>query len=85
MLDVPPARLRSRAASAIHGPTTSTHHLSWREPVGLILTVTAGLVVWVVLWALGTKGFDAFMLATAIILAGATIKILSGYLPGRRS
>jgi hypothetical protein len=24
MLDVPPARLRSRAASAIHGPTTST-------------------------------------------------------------
>ncbi|HEV2944126.1 MAG TPA: hypothetical protein VGX26_03310 [Solirubrobacteraceae bacterium] len=53
--------------------------------MGLILTVTAGLVVWVVLWALGTKGFDAFMLATAIILAGATIKILSGYLPGRRS
>ncbi len=28
MLDVQPARLRSRAASAIHGPTTSTHHLS---------------------------------------------------------
>ncbi len=27
MLDVPPARLRSRAASAIHGPTPSTHHL----------------------------------------------------------
>ena len=32
--------------------------------MGLILTVTAGLVVWVVLWALGAKGFDAFMLAT---------------------
>jgi hypothetical protein len=32
MLDVPPARLRSRAAPAIHGPTTSTHHLFWREP-----------------------------------------------------
>jgi hypothetical protein len=27
MLDVPPARLRSRPASAIHGPTPSTHHL----------------------------------------------------------
>ncbi len=27
MLDVPPARLRSGSASAIHGPTPSTHHL----------------------------------------------------------
>lgn len=53
--------------------------------MGLILTVTAGLVVWVVLWALGSKGFDAFMLAAAIILVGASLRILSRYLPGRRS
>ena len=53
--------------------------------MGLVLTVTAGLVVWVVLWALGSKGFDAFLLAAAITLAGATLRILSGYLPGRRS
>lgn len=53
--------------------------------MGLILTVTAGLVVWVVLWALGAQGFDAFMLATAIIVAGAIVRILAGYLPGRRS
>jgi hypothetical protein len=53
--------------------------------MGLILTVTAGLVVWVVLWALGAKGFDAFLLSVAIILLGATLRILSGYLPGRRS
>jgi hypothetical protein len=53
--------------------------------MGLILTASAGLVVWIVLWALGTKGFDAFMLAAAIILVGATLRILSGYLPGRRS
>ncbi|HEV3319252.1 MAG TPA: hypothetical protein VG053_05900 [Solirubrobacteraceae bacterium] len=53
--------------------------------MGLVLTVTAGLVIWIVLWALGAKGFDAFMLATAIILAGATLKLVSGYLPGRRS
>jgi hypothetical protein len=51
----------------------------------LILTVTAGLIVWIVLWALGAKGFDAFMIATVIILVGASLKILSGYLPGRRS
>lgn len=53
--------------------------------MGLILTVTSGLIVWIVLWALGAKGFDAFMLATVIILVGASLKILSGYLPGRRS
>ena len=43
--------------------------------MGLVLTVTAGLVVWIVLWALGAKGFDAFMLATAIIVVGATLRI----------
>jgi hypothetical protein len=53
--------------------------------MGLVLTVTAGLIVWVVLWALGTTGFDAFILATAIIVAGATVRILAGYLPGRRN
>ena len=53
--------------------------------MGLILTVTAGLVVWIVLWALGSKGFDAFMLAAAIILVGGSLRILSRYLPGRRS
>ena len=53
--------------------------------MGFVLTVTAGLVVWIVLWALGAKGFDAFMLATLIIVIGATVRILSGYLPGRRS
>jgi len=52
--------------------------------MGLILTVTAGLVTWIVLWAIGVKGFDAFLLAAAIILVGASLRIVSGYLPGRR-
>jgi len=53
--------------------------------MGFILTITGGLVVWIVFWALGVKGFDAFMLAAVIILVGASVRILSGYLPGRRS
>jgi hypothetical protein len=52
--------------------------------MGLVLTVTAGLIVWIVFWALGTKGLDAFLLSAAIILVGASLRILSGYLPGRR-
>ncbi len=53
--------------------------------MGLILTVAAGLIVWIVLWALGATGFDAFLLAAAMIVVGATLRILTGYLPGRRS
>ncbi|MGA2453804.1 MAG: hypothetical protein ABSG93_09820 [Solirubrobacteraceae bacterium] len=53
--------------------------------MGFIMTITAGLIVWIVLWALGSKGIDAFLLAAVIILVGASLKILSGYLPSRRS
>jgi hypothetical protein len=52
--------------------------------MGLVLTATAGLIIWIVLWALGAKGFDSFMLATLIIAIGGSLKILAGYLPGRR-
>ncbi len=53
--------------------------------MGFVLTLTAGLVIWIVMWAVGAKGIDAFLLATAVILIGATVRIVSGYLPGRRS
>lgn len=53
--------------------------------MGLVLTVTAGLILWIVLWALGSKGFDAFLLTALIILLGAAARILSRYLPGRRT
>jgi hypothetical protein len=53
--------------------------------MGFILTVTAGLIAWIVLWALGAKGFDAFLVTAAVIVVGATLRIVTGYLPGRRS
>jgi hypothetical protein len=53
--------------------------------MGLVLTATAGLILWIVLWALGSKGFDAFLLTALIILLGAAARILSRYLPGRRT
>lgn len=53
--------------------------------MGLLLTTTVGLILWIVLWALGTKGFDAFLLTALIILVGAGARILTGYLPGRRA
>ena len=50
----------------------------------LILWTTTALVLWIVLWALGSKGWDAFMLAALIILIGATLQTLKRYLPGGR-
>ena len=35
--------------------------------MGVLLTLIAGLVVWIVLWALGTKGFDAFMITVVMV------------------
>ena len=52
--------------------------------MGLILATTAGLLVWIVLWSLGAKGFDAFMVTVVIALVGATLRMLVPYLPGRR-
>jgi hypothetical protein len=51
--------------------------------MGFVLTVAAGLVAWIVLWSLGAKGFDAFMVTIVVILVGATARILLLQLPGR--
>lgn len=52
--------------------------------MGLVLATTIGLVVWIVLWAIGWKSIDAFMITAVVITLGATAKILAPYLPGRR-
>ena len=52
--------------------------------MGLILATTFGLILWLVLWAIGAKAFDAFMLTVLIALVGATIRMLAPYLPGNR-
>lgn len=53
--------------------------------MALTLWTTAALVLWLVLWALGAKPFDAFMIPVLIILIGATIQSLTKFIPGRRS
>jgi len=51
--------------------------------MGVLLTLIAGLVVWVVLWALGSKGFDAFMITTLMLVVAAAGYIIAPHLPGR--
>jgi hypothetical protein len=53
--------------------------------MGLVAALTAGLVVWIVLWALGTKGIDSFLITIAIMLVAAMTRAATKYLPGNRS
>jgi hypothetical protein len=52
--------------------------------MGLLLTTIAGLCVWIVLWAIGVKSFDAFMITIAMILVAAAARLIVPYLPGKR-
>ena len=51
--------------------------------MALTLWTTFALTLWVVLWAIGVKSFDAFLLAILIIIVGATVESVKKYLPGR--
>jgi hypothetical protein len=51
--------------------------------MGLVLTTTFGLVLWIILWAIGAKALDAFLIAAVVIMLGATARIHAPYLPGR--
>jgi hypothetical protein len=53
--------------------------------MGLILTATAGLVIWLVLWALAVaSGFDAILIGIGMFLLAVAIYSVLPYLPGRR-
>lgn len=52
--------------------------------MGAYLTLIAGLVVWVVIWAVAGKGFDAFMITVVMVLIAAGARIVAPFLPGNR-
>lgn len=40
--------------------------------MGIVVTTTAGLVVWIVLWGFGISGLDAIMVSIALVLIAIT-------------
>jgi hypothetical protein len=52
--------------------------------MGLIITATIGLGVWIVLWALNVSGLDAILIAIVMVLIGLGVRNLLPFLPGRR-
>ena len=58
--------------------------LALARRMGLIVATTFGLVVWLVLWALGVKAIDSFLITVLVALLAATVRMLAPYLPGNR-
>jgi hypothetical protein len=51
--------------------------------MGVLLTLIAGLVIWVVLWAIGSSGFDAALVTLLIMVVAGCAHVLVPHLPGR--
>lgn len=52
--------------------------------MGLILTGTVGLCLWIILWTLNISGLDAIFIAIVMVLIGIGVRNLMPFLPGRR-
>jgi hypothetical protein len=50
----------------------------------LVVTFAIGLVLWVVLWAVGAKALDAMLLSLVLLLTAAVAHIVLPMLPGNR-
>jgi hypothetical protein len=52
--------------------------------MGLILTGTAGLCLWIILWSINIGGFDAILITIGMVLLAIGVRNLLPFLPGRR-
>lgn len=52
--------------------------------MALVLYTTVAACVWLLLWALGSKPFDAFMVGALIMIIGTAQYLIAPFLPGKR-
>jgi hypothetical protein len=45
----------------------------------VLVSLTIGLVIWIVLWAFGAKAFDSFLITALLVLTAATVQIVKPY------
>ena len=48
--------------------------------MSILVALAAGLVIWIVLWALGAKADDAFLITIALVLVATAARLLSPFL-----
>ena len=49
----------------------------------ILVALTVGLVIWIVLWALGVKSFDGFMITALLVVLAATARIAEPFVRER--
>ncbi len=47
--------------------------------MGLLITFTAGLIIWIVLWSLGAQGLDAFLITILLTTVAAAGRLFSSF------
>jgi hypothetical protein len=52
--------------------------------MGIILTATAGLCLWIILWSLNISGLDSILIGIVMVLIALGVRQLLPFLPGRR-
>lgn len=52
--------------------------------MGLILTATAGLCIWIVVWSLNVSGLDALFFGIGMVLIAIGVRNLLPFLSRRR-
>jgi hypothetical protein len=52
--------------------------------MGLVITIAAGLCLWIVLWALNISGFDGMLIAVVMVLVAVAIQNVVPRLIGGR-
>ena len=50
--------------------------------MGLVIAATFGLALWIVMWALGVSGLDAFLVALLVMLLAGAGRVAIPHLPG---
>ena len=48
--------------------------------MSVLVALTVGLVIWISMWALGAKSFDAFLITAVLVLGAATMRIIQPYI-----
>lgn len=52
--------------------------------MGVIVTATVGLCIWIILWSLNMSGFDAIMIAVVMVLVALAVRTVLPNLTRRR-
>jgi hypothetical protein len=52
--------------------------------MGLVYSIVSALALWIVLWALGAKALDSFLVAALIMIVAVTVAMLAPFHPGKK-